>query len=95
MPAQTYLFGCLSDNFGVLLHDPETGATASIDAPEAGPVEAGQWELFKDTRLSWGLERLGGIAGGSVLELGPLEGGHWLNTDNPEGVLKLLVDNLP
>jgi len=24
----------------VLLHDPETGATASIDAPEAGPVEA-------------------------------------------------------
>jgi len=40
MPAQTYLFGCLSDNFGVLLHDPETGATASIDAPEAEPVEA-------------------------------------------------------
>src|SRR5437016_59161 len=40
MPTQTYLFGCLSDNFGVLLHDPETGATASIDAPEAGPVEA-------------------------------------------------------
>jgi pimeloyl-ACP methyl ester carboxylesterase len=24
-----------------------------------------------------------------------LEGGHWLNTDNPEGVLKLLVDTLP
>jgi hydroxyacylglutathione hydrolase len=40
MPAQTYLFPCLSDNFGVLIHDPETGATASIDAPEAGPVEA-------------------------------------------------------
>ncbi|MBD9374909.1 hydroxyacylglutathione hydrolase [Rhizobium sp. ARZ01] len=28
------LFGCRSDNFGVLLHDPATGATASIDAPE-------------------------------------------------------------
>src|SRR5215831_13036822 len=40
MPAQTYLFGCLSDNFGVLLHDPQSGATASIDAPEAAPVEA-------------------------------------------------------
>lgn len=39
MPAQTYLFRCLSDNFGVLVHDPATGATASIDAPEAGPVE--------------------------------------------------------
>jgi esterase len=24
-----------------------------------------------------------------------LEGGHWLNTDNPEGVLQLLVDTLP
>src|SRR6476469_9651607 len=40
MPAQTYLFPCLSDNFGVLLHDPQTGATASIDAPEAAPFEA-------------------------------------------------------
>jgi hydroxyacylglutathione hydrolase len=40
MPAQIYLFPCLKDNFGVLLHDPETGATASIDAPEAAPVEA-------------------------------------------------------
>jgi hydroxyacylglutathione hydrolase len=39
MAAQTHLFPCLSDNFGVLLHDPETGATASIDAPEAAAVE--------------------------------------------------------
>jgi hydroxyacylglutathione hydrolase len=40
MPAQTYLFPCLSDNYGVLIHDPESGATASIDAPEAAAVEA-------------------------------------------------------
>ncbi len=40
MPAEIRLFRCLSDNFGVLLHDSETGATASIDAPEAGPIEA-------------------------------------------------------
>src|SRR5476649_1767326 len=40
MLAQTFLFPCLSDNYGVLLHDPESGATASIDAPEAAPVEA-------------------------------------------------------
>jgi hydroxyacylglutathione hydrolase len=40
MPAQTYLFSCLKDNFGVLLHDPASGATASIDAPEAEPIEA-------------------------------------------------------
>lgn len=40
MPADIQLFRCLQDNFGVLIHDPDTGATAAIDAPEAGPVEA-------------------------------------------------------
>jgi hydroxyacylglutathione hydrolase len=40
MPAETRLFICLKDNYGVLLHDPDTGATASIDAPAAAPVEA-------------------------------------------------------
>jgi hydroxyacylglutathione hydrolase len=40
MAAQSLLFPCLKGNFGVLLHDPESGATAAIDAPEAGPVEA-------------------------------------------------------
>jgi hydroxyacylglutathione hydrolase len=38
--AETRLFLCLKDNYGVLVHDPATGATAAIDAPEAAPVEA-------------------------------------------------------
>jgi hydroxyacylglutathione hydrolase len=40
MPAETKLFLCLKDNYGVLIHDSATGATAAIDAPEAAPVEA-------------------------------------------------------
>lgn len=40
MAAQIHQFPCLSDNFGVLIHDPATGATASIDAPEAVAVMA-------------------------------------------------------
>jgi hydroxyacylglutathione hydrolase len=40
MAAQSQLFLCLKDNFGVLLHDPASGATAAIDAPEARAVEA-------------------------------------------------------
>lgn len=32
------LFPCLKDNYGCLVHDPETGSTISIDAPEAAPV---------------------------------------------------------
>ncbi len=38
MAAEIRLFPCLSDNFGYLIHDPATKATASIDAPEAGPI---------------------------------------------------------
>lgn len=37
-PLEIELFACRSDNFGVLLHDPETSATASIDAPEEKPI---------------------------------------------------------
>src|SRR3954453_18813308 len=40
MPAETKLFRCLKDNYGVLIHDPASGGTAAIDAPEAAPVEA-------------------------------------------------------
>jgi hypothetical protein len=32
--------------------------------------------LFEDERVSWAMERLGGVNGDSVLELGPLEAGH-------------------
>lgn len=39
MAGQTRVFMCLQDNYGVLVHDSETGATVSIDAPEAGPIE--------------------------------------------------------
>src|ERR1700752_1829248 len=39
-PAQARFFLCLQDNYGVLVHDPSSGATAAIDAPEAAPVEA-------------------------------------------------------
>jgi len=38
-------FACLSDNYGVLIHDETSGNTASIDAPDADAVEA----ALKDT----------------------------------------------
>ena len=40
MVARIHQFPCLSDNYGVLLHDPDTRATAAIDVPEAAPVLA-------------------------------------------------------
>ena len=49
MTAQVHQFLCLSDNYGVLLHDQETRRTATIDVPEAAPVlralEEKGWEL--------------------------------------------------
>lgn len=33
-------FMCRSDNFGVLFHDPQTGETAIVDAPEEKPILA-------------------------------------------------------
>jgi hydroxyacylglutathione hydrolase len=40
MAAEVEQFICRSDNFGVLLHDPSSGVTASIDAPDAAAIEA-------------------------------------------------------
>src|SRR5688572_13228879 len=40
MAVETHLFRCRSDNFGVLIRDTASGATAAIDAPETSTVEA-------------------------------------------------------
>jgi hydroxyacylglutathione hydrolase len=49
MAAEIRAFTCLCDNFGYLIHDPATKATASIDAPEAAPIvralEQAGWTL--------------------------------------------------
>ena len=39
MAASIHLFKCRNDNYGVLIHDPTTRATAAIDAPETAAVE--------------------------------------------------------
>jgi hydroxyacylglutathione hydrolase len=66
MSAQTRLFLCLSDNYGVLLHDSESGATAAIDAPEAAPIEAvlaaSGWRLTDILVTHHHADHTGGIA---------------------------------
>ena len=36
---QVAQFPCLSDNYGYLIHDPETKTTAAVDTPEGKPIE--------------------------------------------------------
>lgn len=40
MTVEIELFMCRTDNFGALLHDPRTGETAIVDAPEEAPILA-------------------------------------------------------
>jgi protein-L-isoaspartate O-methyltransferase len=39
-------------------------------------LRAGEAPLFQDARMTWSFDRLGGVEGRTVLELGPLEGAH-------------------
>ena len=66
MTAEIRLFPCLNDNFGYLIHDPATKATASIDAPEAAPVikalEREGWTLTDILITHHHGDHVGGVA---------------------------------
>jgi hydroxyacylglutathione hydrolase len=68
---------CLKDNYAFLIHDPDTGQTAVVDAPEPGPIQAALaargWELSDIwiTHHHWdhidGVEPLRAATGAMVL----------------------------
>jgi hydroxyacylglutathione hydrolase len=66
MAAEISLFTCLSDNFGYLIHDPATKATAAIDAPEAAPIlralEREGWTLTDILITHHHGDHVGGVA---------------------------------
>src|ERR1700740_581194 len=66
MTAEIRLFPCLTDNFGYLIYDPATKATASIDAPEAGPIikalEREGWQLTDILITHHHGDHVGGVA---------------------------------
>ncbi len=50
MPLDVRLFPCLSDNYGLLARDEESGLVACIDTPEAAVI------LAEAERLGWGID---------------------------------------
>jgi hydroxyacylglutathione hydrolase len=66
MAAEIRTFPCLSDNFGYLIHDPATKATASVDAPEAAPIiealEREGWKLTDILITHHHHDHVGGVA---------------------------------
>ncbi|MGP0061433.1 MAG: hydroxyacylglutathione hydrolase [Beijerinckiaceae bacterium] len=67
MTLEVHQFMCLSDNFGVLVHDGESGATAAMDAPEAAPILAAlaekNWRLTDILITHHHFDHTQGIAG--------------------------------
>lgn len=50
MPLEIITLPCLSDNYAFLIHNPDSGEAALVDAPEAGAVKAALAER------GWGLD---------------------------------------
>ena len=61
-----HMFPCLKDNYGFLLHDPDTGETATIDTPEASRIlaeaEAKGWKITQIWNTHWHPDHAGGNA---------------------------------
>jgi hydroxyacylglutathione hydrolase len=63
---QIHQFPCLSDNYGFLIHDPSSGATAAIDTPDADEImrqaDAKGWRITDIWNTHWHPDHAGGNA---------------------------------
>jgi hydroxyacylglutathione hydrolase len=63
---QIHQFPCLSDNYGFLVHDPTSGATATVDTPDADEImrqaEAKGWRITDIWNTHWHPDHAGGNA---------------------------------
>jgi len=63
---QIHQFPCLSDNYGFLIHDPASGATAAIDTPDAEEIlrqaAAKGWRVTDVWNTHWHPDHAGGNA---------------------------------
>ena len=57
------------------------GEWASSFPAGFGDLRAGSAGLFDDARVPWAIDKLGGVEGARIIELGPLEGGHTYSLD--------------
>ncbi len=61
---EIHQFPCLSDNYGYLVHDPESGETTCIDTPDArvylAEAEAQGWKITHIWNTHWHPDHAGG-----------------------------------
>lgn len=86
---QIHQFPCLSDNYGFLLHDPDSAETAAIDTPDGGEylkqAQAIGWQITQIWNTHWHPDHAGGnkaivdaigarvVAPGEVERIGPID----------------------
>ncbi len=63
---EVHQFACLSDNYGFLVHDPASGATACIDTPDAAAVLAALAERGWRLTAIWNTHHHPDHAGGNL-----------------------------
>lgn len=68
------------------------GEWSSRFPPPLQDLTAGPVPLFEDVRMHWMFQRLGGVNGYRVLELGPLEGGHSYMLDRAGAASVLAIE---
>jgi hydroxyacylglutathione hydrolase len=63
---QIHQFPCLSDNYGFLIHDPASSATAAVDTPDADEImrqaDAKGWRITDIWNTHWHPDHAGGNA---------------------------------
>lgn len=63
---EVHQFPCLTDNYGFLLHDPDSGETAAIDTPDGAEylkqAEAKGWRITQIWNTHWHPDHVGGNA---------------------------------
>ena len=63
---EVHQFPCLSDNYGYLLHDPESGETAAIDTPDGAEylkqAREKAWQITQIWNTHWHPDHAGGNA---------------------------------
>ena len=61
---EIHQFPCLSDNYGFLLHDPDSGETVAIDTPDGAEylrqAEAKGWTITQIWNTHWHPDHAGG-----------------------------------
>ena len=76
------LFPCLSDNYGLLIHDPISGETAAIDTPEVSKIEAACLERGWTLTQIWNTHHHPDHTGGNLT----LKQKHGLTITGPDQI---------